>query len=238
MIHDFVMRNPYLFIFLIWCAIGLDGLCADERVRFTGSSNLADWLIESIDGAEQNIKVMVFIFEYEPIADALVRAAQRGVNVEVLTDVRSANRESVPVGGCSVPDYLIQSGIACYIYDDRPSIMHHKVVFIDDELYIGSYNFQEKATFTNCENLMQITDDQLVEAFQCEYNRILELSQVHFVSSSEMYFLVRLFNRITPLWTQLRWYLAPTFALSLALNGFFVFFVFNGKVKKEGLWEN
>lgn len=108
------------------------------EARFTGQSNLADWLIESIDQAERSIKIMVFIFEYEPISDALIRAAARGVNVEVIMDVRSSQTRGRPSGGSSISYQLVDGGVQCYIYDDEPFIMHHKVVFIDDAIFLGS----------------------------------------------------------------------------------------------------
>lgn len=192
-----------------------------NEVRFTGESNIADWLVQSIDDAEERIKIMVFIFEYEPISDALIRASNRGVEVEVVTDVRSSMIESVPRGMSSIPDKLISGGVDCYIYDDRPSIMHHKAIFIDGTLFVGSYNFQDAATFKNCENLLRTHDIKVYESFMSEYERVKRLCHLHIVNSehteSEVA-RVPLFSRIAFMWHQFRWILALTLSMSLALN--------------------
>ena len=136
--------------------------------------------------------------------------------------------------GGSVPDHLMRSGVACYIYDDRPSIMHHKAVFVDDLLFVGSYNFQDEATFTNCENLIQVLDDDLFQSFLAEYTRILALCREHVIEEPEESFGLSILRSITPLWYRLRWYLAPVFCGSLFVNVFLGLLVFKRLMKRRG----
>lgn len=217
-------------IFLMWLLAGYITLgtgvsrasieAQPLQVGFTGQSDLADWLIDSIDQARSDIKIMVFIFEYEPIADALIRAAARGVNVEVITDIRSAKIEGLPSRKSSVPTQLMDTGVKCYIYDDKPYIMHHKVIFIDDAIFLGSYNFQVKATFNNRENMMKSYSSSLISAYMEEYLRVKLHSYVYdgqMPKESKS-----LLQSFTPLWGKLRWVLAPVLLFSLIFNLFVI----------------
>jgi|TARA_B110001469_G_scaffold117630_1_gene123779 phosphatidylserine/phosphatidylglycerophosphate/cardiolipin synthase-like enzyme len=212
------MKNIVIFgLYLLLCN-ALWPAVEEPEIRFTGEANLSDWLVESIDAAESTIKVMVFIFEYEPILDALIRASNRGVDVEVVTDFRSTTILSVPSGGGSVPDQLITAGVDCYIYDDSLSIMHHKVVLIDKILFFGSYNFQDEATFANCENLIRVLDPVIYAGFMSEYKRVLGLCEMH-VQRVGLGGRFEFLAQITPLWGEYRWFIAIALFLSLIANG-------------------
>jgi phosphatidylserine/phosphatidylglycerophosphate/cardiolipin synthase-like enzyme len=97
------MKRSFILRFWVCCyllsSLATSAAAEPVEARFTGESNLADRLIESIDQAEDHIKIMVFIFEYELISGALIRAVRRGVDVEVITDIRSTMIKSVPTGG-------------------------------------------------------------------------------------------------------------------------------------------
>jgi phospholipase D len=187
----------------------------DYEVLFTGENNLSDYLIEKIDLAKEKINIMVFIFEWQPIAEALIRANNRGVNVEVLTDIRSTNLIAKPLMKESVPRYLLNNGINVYVYDDRPYIMHHKVIFIDNILIIGSYNFQEAATLRNRENILLIQNEEIYNEYMNEYCRVKEMS---FLSKKYQNLSNSQKLSLGSIWVRYRYIIALLFALSLVLN--------------------
>jgi hypothetical protein len=117
-------------------------------IYFTPPAGAASGLIKQIDGAKKSIKVMAYGFTATNLAEALVRAKRRGVDVGLIQDEKSAqnNRETLPI--------LLAAGIEVRS-DGKHAIQHNKVMLIDDDIVItGSYNFTKSAESRNAENIM------------------------------------------------------------------------------------
>jgi phosphatidylserine/phosphatidylglycerophosphate/cardiolipin synthase-like enzyme len=117
-------------------------------IYFTPPAGAASGLIKQIDGAKKSIKVMAYGFTATNLAEALVRAKRRGVEVGLIQDEKSAqnNRETLPI--------LLAAGIDVRS-DGKHAIQHNKVMLIDDDIVItGSYNFTKSAEKRNAENIM------------------------------------------------------------------------------------
>jgi phosphatidylserine/phosphatidylglycerophosphate/cardiolipin synthase-like enzyme len=117
-------------------------------IYFTPPAGAASGLIKQIDGAKKSIKVMAYGFTATNLAEALVRAKRRGVDVGLIQDEKSAqnNRETLPM--------LLAAGIDVRS-DGKHAIQHNKVMLIDDDIVItGSYNFTKSAEKRNAENIM------------------------------------------------------------------------------------
>ncbi len=117
-------------------------------IYFTPPAGAASGLIKQIDGAKKSIKVMAYGFTATNLAEALVRAKRRGVDVGLIQDEKSAqnNRETLPI--------LLAAGIDVRS-DGKHAIQHNKVMLIDDDIVItGSYNFTNSAEKRNAENIM------------------------------------------------------------------------------------
>jgi phosphatidylserine/phosphatidylglycerophosphate/cardiolipin synthase-like enzyme len=117
-------------------------------IYFTPPAGGASGLIKHIDGAKKSIKVMAYGFTATNLADALVRAKRRGLEVVLIQDEKTAqnNRETLPI--------LLAAGIEVRS-DGKHAIQHNKVMLIDDDIVItGSYNFTNSAEKRNAENIM------------------------------------------------------------------------------------
>ena len=117
-------------------------------IYFTPPAGAASGLIKQIDGAKKSIKVMAYGFTATNLAEALVRAKRRGVDVGLIQDEKTAqnNRETLPI--------LLAAGIEVRS-DGKHAIQHNKVMLIDDDIVItGSYNFTNSAEKRNAENIM------------------------------------------------------------------------------------
>jgi phosphatidylserine/phosphatidylglycerophosphate/cardiolipin synthase-like enzyme len=117
-------------------------------IYFTPPAGAASGLIKQIDGAKKSIKVMAYGFTATNLAEALVRAKRRGIDVTLIQDEKSAqnNRETLPI--------LLAAGIEVRS-DGKHAIQHNKVMLIDDDIVItGSYNFTKSAEKRNAENIM------------------------------------------------------------------------------------
>jgi phosphatidylserine/phosphatidylglycerophosphate/cardiolipin synthase-like enzyme len=117
-------------------------------IYFTPPAGGASGLIKQMDGAKKSIKVMAYGFTATNLAEALIRAKRRGVDVTLIQDEKSAqnNRETLPI--------LLAAGIEVRS-DGKHAIQHNKVMLIDDDIVItGSYNFTNSAEKRNAENIM------------------------------------------------------------------------------------
>lgn len=120
---------------------------ADVSVCFTPAEACQPKIVAAIAQAKSRILVQAYSFTAAPIAEALVKAQRRGVEVQVLLD-RSQRGERY-----TSATFLANSGIAVAI-DECCTIAHNKLIIIDDELVIGgSYNFTRSAETRNAENV-------------------------------------------------------------------------------------
>ena len=127
-------------------------IAAPIEVCFTPGGDCTDAVVQEIDGAHRQVLVQAYSFTSEPIEAALVRAARRGVDVEVVLDKsqRSAHHSGIAV--------LAGGGVTVLI-DTIHGIAHNKVMVIDNGAVItGSFNFTKAAQEHNAENLLVIRD--------------------------------------------------------------------------------
>jgi phosphatidylserine/phosphatidylglycerophosphate/cardiolipin synthase-like enzyme len=128
-------------------------------IYFTPPAGAASGLIKQIDGAKKSIKVMAYGFTATNLAEALVRAKRRGVDVGLIQDEKSAqnNRETLPI--------LLAAGIDVRS-DGKHAIQHNKVMLIDDDIVItGSYNFTKSAEKRNAENIMIVRSNYAAKRY-------------------------------------------------------------------------
>lgn len=124
---------------------------ADEtlwQACFVPEENCADQIVTVIETAKNSIYLQAYSFTSSQIANALLRAAKRGVHVEVILD-KSARSAKYSSG-----DFLANKGIPVYIDSAHP-MANDKVILIDEETVItGSLNLTKPALENNGENLL------------------------------------------------------------------------------------
>lgn len=129
------------------------------RVCFTPFGDCTDLITKTISKAKKSILVQAYYFTSDPIADALIDAHERGVDVEVLLD------KSQPRAKYSVISYLYDNGVPTFV-DDKHAIAHNKIMIIDGETVItGSFNFTNAAEEKNAENLVIIDSKDLARIY-------------------------------------------------------------------------
>ena len=103
--------------------------------------------------------VQAYSFTSKPIAEALVNAKRRGVEVRVILD-RSQKSEKY-----SSADFVAHAGIETKS-DEKHAIAHNKIMLIDSETIItGSFNFTTAAEEHNAENLLVIHSAELLKQY-------------------------------------------------------------------------
>ncbi len=132
---------------------------------FTPGGDAAGLIVRTIDEARSQVLVLAFTFTHHDIAAALIRAHQRGIDVQVIADrEQSAAFESAAMRA------LVGAGIPVFT-DAEHGAAHNKVVIVDQAsahpaVATGSFNFTFAAQNRNAENVLVMRDNpDLAHAF-------------------------------------------------------------------------
>ena len=117
-------------------------------------------IISVIDGAREYVYFAVYFFTKENIADALIRAKERGLIVWGIVD-----REASQSSNKAIVEKLRNAGIAVETQKHPDGIMHIKVVVTDKAYASGSYNWTSSATLANDEVLEVGTNTALHDKY-------------------------------------------------------------------------
>src|SRR6185295_701218 len=122
------------------------------QYAFTPEDHADAMIVAAIDTAQQQILVQAYSFSHRRIADALVRAAGRGVEVAAIVDP-----EQSPAALATMRN-LARAGAQVRI-DPRHAAAHNKLMVIDSgspdcAVVTGSYNFTYSAQHRNAENAL------------------------------------------------------------------------------------
>lgn len=129
------------------------------QVYFSPQGGARDAVIREIDSAKKSILMQAYLFTDKAIAQALVKAKKRGVNIQVILDKKM---ETSPK---SQLFFLIENRIPVFI-DKNHGTAHDKILIIDNsKVLTGSYNFVRKAEASNGENLLVLESKKLNDKY-------------------------------------------------------------------------
>jgi len=132
-------------------------------VYFTPPANAVAAIIKAIDASEREVLVQAYGFTHNGIAQALVRAHQRGVSVRVLLDKKSASSNRYVIG-------VLQNAQIHVRQDGKHAIAHNKVMVIDLRTVItGSFNFTNSAATRNAENFLILKSEDLAQQYRLQW---------------------------------------------------------------------
>ena len=121
---------------------------------FSPYQGATDLVVKTIGEAQKSIHVAAYSFTSKPIADALITAHDRGIDVEVVLD-KSQHKGHMM-------QYIKDHGIPTRI-NYRYSIMHDKFIVIDGKtLELGSFNYTAAAEKKNAENVLVLHDEKKI----------------------------------------------------------------------------
>ncbi|MCX6144471.1 MAG: phospholipase D family protein [Ignavibacteriales bacterium] len=129
------------------------------QVYFSPGGEATSAILQALNNAKSTVLVQAYSFTSAPIAEALVKAHRRGVNVQIILDKSQRTQKY------SSADFLVNSGIPTRI-DAAHAIAHNKVIIIDGGIVItGSFNFTKAAEERNAENLLIIHSSHLARLY-------------------------------------------------------------------------
>lgn len=141
------------------------------QLAFTPGDDAAALVVDAIRQAKAQILVQAYSFTHRDIADALISARQRGIDVQVVAD-----REQSDAIETSRIGYLAAHGVDIWL-DGEHAAAHNKVMIIDNgqpgaTVITGSFNFTTAAQYRNAENLLILRGEPaLAEAYAANWRR-------------------------------------------------------------------
>ncbi len=137
--------------------------------EFAGAPQEA--LLRMIGDAQESIDIAAFEFDLTPVAEALISARNRGVEVRWITDDEhglEADREE----GYGLFQMMMNSGIKVRD-DDSGNLMHNKFIIFDDHsVWTGSTNLTQNGMFRNNNNVIVFESRDVVNIYQREFNEL------------------------------------------------------------------
>ncbi len=122
-------------------------------------------IVRAIDSARQNVDAAFYNFHSHPIASALQRARQRGLQVRLVGDLDEAE------AGYRI---LLEKNLLVHAGNKR-GIQHNKFIIIDDTLLIcGTGNFTHTGIYYNDNHYLAITAHEIISAYRREFTQLYE----------------------------------------------------------------
>ncbi|MFN8462027.1 MAG: phospholipase D-like domain-containing protein [Anaerolineales bacterium] len=151
------------------------------EVYFTDRFNINDpaqWqnsiegkLIEKINAAQNSIHIAAFEFGLTPVAEALIAARQRGVDVRWVTDDENG-LEADEEPGRGQFAMLRDAGIEVRA-DDRSALMHNKFIIFDYQtVWTGSTNLTVNGIFKQENNVIVVHSPVIAAMYEKEFQEM------------------------------------------------------------------
>jgi phosphatidylserine/phosphatidylglycerophosphate/cardiolipin synthase-like enzyme len=153
-----------------WDVYFTDPLTVNNPAGFAGS--IEDKLIQLINGAQTSIHIASFEFNLTPVADALIAAKNRGVDVKWVTDNKHGlEYDAQPGRG----QFAVLSKAGVEVKDDagRTALMHNKFWIFDGRIvWTGSTNVTVNGIFTQNNNVLVIRSADIAFIFEREFQEL------------------------------------------------------------------
>lgn len=153
---------------------------------FSPSDNTNQKLIDAIETADKNLDVQTMLITRSDIANAIIAAQTRGVEVNVITDDENDNTTTV--------NSILQDLPANkFIFDDNVNgTLHHKMAIIDakdtssdPQVINGSHNWSNAANDKNDENTLIIHDADISNQFYQQFAYRFEQNDGNLILSAK-----------------------------------------------------
>lgn len=154
--------------------------------------NLLQTIVDFIDSAQKRLYIAVQELDSHPIAEAIIRAKQRKVQVKIVLEAdylieKSSLADPFLPGGEFEPNRILHDAILRAQIkvnsDFNPHIFHQKFIIRDGtSLLTGSTNFTDTDTSQNLNHIAIIHDPRVAKVYEDEFD---EIQQGHFGSLNE-----------------------------------------------------
>ena len=133
--------------------------------------SLDDKLVGLMNRATRTLDVADYDFDLANVAQAMAKAAQRGVRVRMVTD--SDTLDNAKDAEVQAAFKTLRDASMPIVPDSRPPIMHNKFMVVDGEwVWTGSWNWTTGDTYRLNNNAIKIVSGQLAQNYTAEFEKM------------------------------------------------------------------
>jgi phosphatidylserine/phosphatidylglycerophosphate/cardiolipin synthase-like enzyme len=141
-----------------------------DQEEFRRPSPFEQALIADIDSAQRSVDMVTFEYNLDSVAQALVRAAERGVQVRLALDLENLEKPEMAEWAGMIEEARIPIA-----WENSDAFLHSKFLIIDDRLvWMGSWNTTVNDTYRNNNNLLRISVPEIVANYRAEFTQMFE----------------------------------------------------------------
>lgn len=136
------------------------------------AGSIEDKLIQLINSAQTSIHIASFEFDLTPVAEALIEAKIRGVDVKWVTDDKNGLESDIKPGRGQFA-LLTAAGIAVQDDAGRSALMHNKFWIFDNQtVWTGSTNITASGIFKQNNNVLVIRSSEIAYIYEREFQEL------------------------------------------------------------------
>jgi phosphatidylserine/phosphatidylglycerophosphate/cardiolipin synthase-like enzyme len=133
---------------------------------FCPQDDCKEKIIQNIKQSNETIYFLLFTFTDKDIAQELIRKKEQGIEVKgIIENFQNKQYWVTPL--------LEENNVTVKIFSKR-ELQHNKVFIIDNKVITGSYNPTQAATTINDENILIITQPDIVEQYKNYFSDFFE----------------------------------------------------------------
>jgi len=152
-----------------WEVYFADPINHDDPEHWQGA--IEETLIDKINAAQTSIHIASFEFDLTPVAEALIEAKKRGVDVRWVTDNENG-LEADEEPGHGQFKMLMDAGIEVK-GDGRSALMHNKFWIFDEQtVWTGSTNITKNGIFKQNNNVIVIHSKKVAQIYEREFDEM------------------------------------------------------------------
>jgi phosphatidylserine/phosphatidylglycerophosphate/cardiolipin synthase-like enzyme len=156
------------FLLLSICILQASFASGETEAVFSPERSIKEILLKEVESTTSSIDLAVREITFPEMAQALVKAKDRGVKVRVIADSKQAKMKSSQI------TYLIHQGIPVKVLRGKDyGVMNHRFAILDSKKVVtGSFDWSEASEKWNYENIVIIRDSEGVASYQREFERL------------------------------------------------------------------
>lgn len=163
-----VKKRKLLFILFLIGAFQSSPALTQIETLFSPEVNLKEKLLEEMESTTSTLDVAIHEITSLEMAQALVKARQRGVKVRVIVDSKQAKMRTSKI------TYLIQQGILIKVLGgkEKGAMNLRFAIFDEKRVLMGSFDWSDDSLRWNYENIFMTDESETVTIFRKEFGKL------------------------------------------------------------------
>lgn len=162
------MREVVFILFFSLWILQESPVIAEIETIFSPEGSIKESLLKEVDSTTSTLELAIHDVTSFDLAQAIVKAKQRGVKVRIIADSIQAKAKSSRI------TFLIKQGIPVKVLGGKgKGVMNHRFAIFDGKKVLtGSFDWSEGSEKWNYENVLIIRDSEVMASYQREFDRL------------------------------------------------------------------